>query len=165
MAFVVEDGTGKQDANSYADVSFADAYFSERGVAAWTGDAGVKQQALIKATDYIDLRFSVWFKGVVLNPDQALSFPRTGILGVSGVPVRLAKAACEYALRALSAELTSDPVVDDSCLQVASKTEKIGPITETTDFVAGARRIFKPYPAADMLITGLFRPVNSLVRS
>jgi hypothetical protein len=36
MALIVEDGTGKTDANSYSSVATADTYFALRGITAWT---------------------------------------------------------------------------------------------------------------------------------
>lgn len=57
MAFIVEDGTGKKGATSYATVAYFRAYMADRGidVTTWT-DAEV-QACLIKATDYIDTRW------------------------------------------------------------------------------------------------------------
>jgi hypothetical protein len=36
MALEVEDGTGKADAEAYADVAYVDAFYTARGVTAWT---------------------------------------------------------------------------------------------------------------------------------
>ena len=47
MAIVTEDGTGKSDAQSYLSLADADAYFTARGVSAWTGSNAVKEAALI----------------------------------------------------------------------------------------------------------------------
>lgn len=159
MSFVVEDGTGLENANSYASVSFADSYFEDRGNTIWaaaTDDA--KEQALVRATDYLDNRFT--FKGDPLDEDQALQFPIHDEDDPDAeqvdLPNKLKQATCEYALRALSATLAPDPVVDDSGLLVTSKTEKVGPIEESTTYSdARAVQPFKPYPAADMLLRGL----------
>ena len=52
---IVEDGTGLPNADSYVSVEFADTYFSARGVSVWaTLTNTVKEQLLIKATDFID---------------------------------------------------------------------------------------------------------------
>ena len=59
MSFVLEDGSGVIDSNSYADVAFADAYFSDRKVVAWTGITSSKQAALISATDYIETYYNL----------------------------------------------------------------------------------------------------------
>jgi hypothetical protein len=158
--FVAEDGTGLIDANSYCTVSFANDYFTERGNLTWD-DAftDAKEVALIKATDYIELRFANKFKDSTLFPDtpQALSFPRTGKIAI---PVQLLRATCEYALRALSAELTADISND---LVVDTTTERvIGPI-KTVDSISHAgndvqyKKTFNRYPAADSLIKQLLK--------
>ena len=49
MAFVVEDGTGISNSNSYAPVAFADSYFADRNQAEWVGTDEVKKAALIRA--------------------------------------------------------------------------------------------------------------------
>lgn len=156
MAFVPEDGTGLVDANALADVAFADAYFTDRAVAAWTGEDGAKQAALIKATDYVEGRWSARFAGAEQFPDnpQALSYPRTGIGWDGAVPTGIQRAVCEYALRALSKPLAPDPKVDASGFPVQGSRKKVGPIETETTYVAGVTtpNAFVPYPAADMLI-------------
>ena len=113
MAFVAEDGTGLEDANSLCDVAFADAYFADRVVTAWTGADAVKQGALIRATDYVEGRWALKFKGSEQFPEvQGLSFPRLEIGWDDAVPVGIKRAVAEYALRALANPLAPDPVVD-----------------------------------------------------
>src|SRR5687767_9009814 len=132
MAFTPEDGTGLADANSYADVAFADAYFLDRGNTAWAALATEAKQAnLILATDYIDMVFGQRFAGCREEDEQALEFPRTLW---DGVPVNVKKAASEYALRASASPLAPDIEVDPSGYQVSRKFEKVGPIEERTDF-------------------------------
>lgn len=164
MAFVPEDGTGLENANSYVDVAFADEYFADRGIAAWTGSDTVKQQALIRATDYVENRFN--FKDAPFSEDQALHFPtldyETGL--VAEMPVNLKKAVCEYALRALTATLAPDPTVDDTGGRVIAKTEKVGPLEESTQYSESEPiQRFRPYPAADILLKGLVEDTSNRV--
>ena len=99
---VVEDGTGKADANSYASVEYADDYFSARGVSAWAAlETEAKEQALIRATDYIDNIFQ-WY-GKKLTTEQALRFPRQNIKDyegqdITGIPAVLKQAVCDAAV-------------------------------------------------------------------
>lgn len=168
MAFVAEDGTGLINANSLCSVSFANAYFADRGNAAWKGTDPVKQAALIRATDYVEMRWSARFKGEVQFPDtpQALSFPREDIGYDGQVPEGVQKAIAEYALRALSGPLTTDPTVDVSGLQVQSSRKKVGPIeTETSYKEGGTVALFRAYPAADGLIAPFLKRVGGLVRN
>lgn len=161
MAFTVEDGTGVAGANAYIEVAFADAYFTDRGVTAWTGDNATKQAAIIKATDYIETRWGDKFKGSPehLDPRQPLGFPRACLYDragqlVEGIPEKLKKATAEYALRALSGELMPDPTVDASGAMVIGNRQKVGPIeTEVTYAASMGVKTLKPYPAADRLLS------------
>ncbi len=65
MTLVVEDGTGIYEANSYAGLSYAQAYLSRRNRAtSWNAASIIAQEAaLIAATDYIDKRFGAKFLG------------------------------------------------------------------------------------------------------
>lgn len=158
MGFIVEDGTGLENALSLVSVEFADNYFTQRGNQTWLAlNLEQKQVNLVKATDYINIRFN--YKNEVVNKDQSLSFPRKEI----GLPVDVLKACCEYAIRANSGELTPDIEQDASGLLVTAKTEKIGPIEESYTF-AGATasdvRSFKRYPAADNLLRKYIKTVG-----
>ena len=160
MAFVVEDGTGISNSNSYAPVAFADSYFADRNQAEWTGTDEVKKAALIRATDYIELRFSNLFFGEKKVASQALSFPRISDR-FSEMPVALQRACCEYALRTLSVKLLPDPVIDPTGQGLERTRERVGPIeTETRYQYQGpgtVRTIIRPYPFADGLLKDLIR--------
>src|SRR5512135_1996645 len=76
LAITKEDGTGRPDANSYADVADADGYFDAHLYAlAWTGaTADRKAAALVMATRLIDSQFQ--FNGFRAHSEQALQWPR-----------------------------------------------------------------------------------------
>lgn len=99
---IVEDGTGLADADSYVSVTFADNYFSARGVSAWEGlDSAKKEQALVRATDFIDNMFQ-WY-GKKLTVSQGLRFPRVKLFDyegqeIAGIPVVLKQAVCDAAV-------------------------------------------------------------------
>lgn len=63
--FVVEDGTGRYEANSYAGLAYAQSYLGRRNrTALWDAATREAQEAaLIAATDYIDKRFGRAFLG------------------------------------------------------------------------------------------------------
>lgn len=166
MAFTVEDGTGVADANSYAALDFANDYFTERAVAGWTGADDVKQAALIRATDYIEGRFGQRFIGDKVDAAQSLSWPRTdaGDYGEDEVPIKLQRATCEYALRALTAALAPDPLVDDSGVTVVTVRKKLGPLEKQLQVVgSGYPQLIRAYPSADMLLNGLLNPAAGRV--
>lgn len=111
MAFVVETGAGVPNANSYASVSAADGYVADRGIAGWTPlTNSVKEQALIKATDYLEATYRDAWKGNRITATQSLSWPRSNVivdgflLPADTVPFAVEYACIEMALRAASGE-------------------------------------------------------------
>ena len=76
LTIIKEDGTGKVDANSYANVADGDAYFDGHLYAtAWTAaTTGNKEKALVFATRLIDSQFQ--FNGWRSHDNQALQWPR-----------------------------------------------------------------------------------------
>ena len=85
--FVVEDGTGKDDAVSYASIDSADDYHERRGNAAWDDlSDDQKRAALVLSTDFIEQEFGQRFKGMRVSSSQSLSWPRIGVI-VNGFDV------------------------------------------------------------------------------
>jgi hypothetical protein len=163
MAFTVEDGTGVANANSLCSVAVADAYFTERGNAAWTGADSLKQIALIKATDYIEARWGRRLYGTVIDVMQALCFPRTGIANVDEdeVPLLVQRACAEYALRALTKPLQPDPVPDTGGRVVAEKVVRVGPLETKTRYEERTPLLLsQDYPVPDSLMRGFTRPAG-----
>lgn len=164
MAFTVEDGTGLPDANSYAAVAYADEYFLERGITAWTGNNTAKEGWLIQATDYIEQVFGARFIGERMTDTQALSWPRRYAVTRGGteiaddvVPQTLVRACCQYALRAISGPLMPDPAVDPTGFSVVTTRKKVGPIEKEFRVMgsSGSPILIRSYPAADTLMTSL----------
>jgi hypothetical protein len=129
LTLIKEDGTGKPDANSYADVADADSYFDGHLYAtAWTAaSATSKAAALVMATRLIDAEFQ--FNGFKAHDAQTLQWPRekcpdpdaslvsVSVLGWVGdnfvepdlVPAAVVQATCEMARELLIADRTSSP--------------------------------------------------------
>ena len=103
--------------------------------------------------------------------EQPLAFPRAALYSrdgaaIEGVPLKLRQATVEYAVRALSAPLAPDPTYDASLVGVQRKREKVGPIEEETEYVAGAVRLAAiPYPAADQLLTEFLSGTGGAIRA
>jgi len=173
MTLIVENGTGIANANSYTTESFADAYFADRGNGAWSlATTANKEKALVKATDYIELRFADRFKGN-LSPDATtLSWPRQYVYDRKGkliglvVPNDIQKATCEYAVRALSADLLPDPTVASSGQAVKRTVDIVGPIETEIEYEGGASRpdLIRPYPIADKLLVYWITGVGGVIR-
>ena len=129
LTLIKEDGTGKVDANSYADVADADAYHAGHLYAtAWkAATADQKAVALVMATRLIDAEYQ--FGGVKTMDSQALLWPRyrcvdpdrdpmvrVGRLTIwenwvpeNLVPKNVMAATCEMARELLIADRTASP--------------------------------------------------------
>ena len=155
MAFTVEDGTGKADANAYCTVEFANEYHKDRGNAAWTGAGSAKQAAIIRATTYIESMFT-WATGYRWSSTQRLSWPRAEAEDIDGnyydtdeVPLAVQEATAELAVRALSQVL-----IDDS--ERIAKREKVGEL-EVEYEQPGGGSVVSRYP----IVEGLLRHLTS----
>ena len=154
MTIVVEDGTGLSIAVSYGDVTGFRAYHAARGNdTARCASDGEVEYGLVRATDYIDMRFTSRARGCKVASSQALSWPREYAYDKDGldldlVPAQVVKALYEYALIALMSPdgLTPTPAVGFSTENaegvvktgvtgsVRRKSEKVGPIEEDTHY-------------------------------
>jgi len=116
MAIIVEDGTGLSTAECYISVADATTYFSNRGITTWAAIASdaLREAALRKSTDYMTATYRDRWEGVRYTEDQALDWPRSGVVrdswavGYDEVPVEVERACAELALKAVSAELNPD---------------------------------------------------------
>ena len=138
MALTIEDGTGVAGADSYLSVANADSYHAAMGNAAWAEEEeAVKEQALRQAALYIDRVWGSRFSGVPSTSTQGLEWPRLGSCDRNGfsmdhkVPAKVATAASELALRALSNDLQPDL---DWGGVIKKQTSMIGPIREETEY-------------------------------
>lgn len=155
MAFVVEDGTRKADANSYNSEAEFRAHHADRGVDVTAMTQAEVEACLVNGTDYLDKRFGRRYRGYRASKAQALEWPRTSAFddddySLDGVPRQLKLALNEYGLIAhqLGGQLapvpgneftTVDPATGDVTTQaVSGKTEKVGPITEATQYGTSA---------------------------
>jgi len=129
LTLIKEDGTGKADANVYANLGDGDAYHAGHLYAsAWTAaSADQKAVALAMASRLIDAEYQ--FGGVKSVDSQALQWPRyrcpdpdrdatlgVGLLLTSNnwvpedsVPKAVVQAACELARELLIADRTAAP--------------------------------------------------------
>ena len=117
LTLVKEDGTGRSDANAYANAADGDAYHEGHLYAtAWTGALlASKEAALVMATRLIDGQFQ--FDGVRVNEAQALQWPRedcrdpdgADFLASDAVPKAVMNATCEMARELLVADRTAAP--------------------------------------------------------
>ncbi len=78
MAFVVEDGTGKADSNSYVSVAEADTYFTDRGNTEWIALTNEQKETyLILSAQWMDAEYCSKYIGYRKTEEQAMEWPRS----------------------------------------------------------------------------------------
>ena len=168
--FVVEDGTGKSDANSNLSVAGADQYHENNSASTdWSGATQAdKEKAIRLATQYLDVRYDGSLKGCRSNEDQALAMPRTGIEDSDGyyydsdeMPQRWLDATAELALRVIEGDTLLDDITKPGTIKSQSVT--VGPIKKSIKYMGGYNQ-FKGYPLIDGLVRPLIKNNSSLER-
>jgi hypothetical protein len=156
MAFVVQGDVPVTSANAYVDVPYFVSYHTDRGTDVSSHSEVDMKFAIVRATQYLDMRFEYVGERVLSN--QELEWPRQFAYddrgnSVAGLPVAVKWAVCEYALRALTAELMADPAqADDSGRSVKVREAAVGPIVEKIEYERGAIYSMPDYPIADRML-------------
>jgi hypothetical protein len=171
MALVHEDGTGKADAESFASVADADAYFVKYGAsAAWTAaDDATKEVGLRTAARRMRALYRGAWIGRRYLETQALSWPRSEAWDEDGylishtiVPPAVRDANTILAGNHVDGDDLMADVSDDAA--VTSESVKIGPIAVAQEF-AGAKPVEKQYPLVDELLRPLLIGTNRTIRA
>jgi hypothetical protein len=156
MALIIQDENGTvEDANSYISLAFFKSYHDARGNSYSAYSDGALEAAIVRATDYLDQRFA--FIGERQNDFQTTQWPRLNGYDrddryVDGVPLEVKKATAEYALIAAGASLNPAPTRDAFGRKVQSRSESVGPISESFTYAQGAVFELPKYPAADQIL-------------
>lgn len=157
MSFTVEDGTGLSTANSYTSVADADSYFADHGVPTdWAAaSSGAKQVALVKATQYLDAKYKLRWKGCKKLSTQKLDWPRYGAydsneywIDSESVPSQVKDAACQLANSALTAELFT---TETSPGAISYERSKVGPVEQEIHYTGGKTQQVKYTLAVELL--------------
>jgi hypothetical protein len=162
-------------ADSYFTLVEADAYFSSRGVTAWTGADAVKETAARRGTSYLDNQYRDRWVGIRATQPQVLAWPRVDgsrgnqttrglgyawtfplfdidgfLLSDATVPAQIKRAAMEVALLALTGATLEPTLVRGG--QIKSISQGVGPLQESITYTDGA-------PAVDryLVVEGLLR--------
>jgi hypothetical protein len=132
LTLIKEDGTGKVDANSYANSADGDAYYDGHLYAtAWTAaSAPNKEKALVMATRLIDAEYQ--FAGWKTTAEQALQWPRMSCRNPDGeddlptdaVPKAVQDATCELARELLIVDRTGAPAGEGLRYEVDGTLQK-----------------------------------------
>lgn len=138
---ITETGEGRSDSESYISVADATAYHAARGNAAWgaLSNDTIREQLLRKATDAMLQMFANRWAGTRSSSTQALDWPRYNVPVKDGpanlpesygvrsyypsntVPLLVARACAELALKAATGDLVADGTQ-------AVIREKVGPL-------------------------------------
>jgi len=80
MTLIVEEGTGKSDANSYAsEVQFVALMTNMGKTTVAEADSDQIEAALVKATQYMSQKYRLLWKGSRVHVTQSLNWPRRGV--------------------------------------------------------------------------------------
>ena len=156
MALVIEDGSGKVEATSYADVAETRAYADARGFDLPAEDAKVEQH-LILAAEYLN---SKNWKGTQTNPFQRLAWPRSNVwlytfeIKKDEIPLLVKEAQMR-----LVCEMHKGVELQPNFTSAQVQSEQVGPIS-TSYFEAPAMR--PAITAVDDMLTRLTVGSNGL---
>lgn len=149
MALLVEDGTGKTEADAYVTLAEFRSYCSNRAMRYEAEDYAI-EAAIRSATEWIDTQAR--YKGARLKATQMREFPRSGLSDwsgyeVTGVPSRVKWACCEAAYKALT-----EPLYQDLDRGGMVTSESVGAVSVSYAADAPAGKVFmaavnmlKPY--------------------
>lgn len=150
MALTVETGNAGSTSDSYASAADADTYFADRGMTNWaTLSLNEKEQALRRATDYMQQTYRDRWAGLRTTSTQALDWPRWNVplkdlpgsygsgpayFSSSAIPSEVKMACIMLAFKAAAGDLAPD-------LGSQKASVKIGPIE--TSYFQGTRQATK----------------------
>lgn len=169
MALIVEDGSGRADAESYGSVAAASVYFTNLGNTAWGLLTTQQQEALLrKGTMYIDAQYGERMRGRKKSSTQALEWPRVEaydnsdyVIPSDTLPTRLLQATFEAALLSNTQDLLPTLSTPGS---IKSTVQKVAVITEEITYTGGASQI--PYVhKVHLLMSPLIYSTRRLQRS
>ncbi len=160
MAFTVQDDQATVDAaNAYVDVAAFDAWAADRGIDVSSFSAAEKQQAIVRATDYLDSFYGARYAGYQLRRLQGTLFPRGGVTSwLRGLPPALRQATYSMTNRALNlpAGLMPDPTFDATGQRVLEATDKVGPLETTRKYSEAytSGQLAREYPEITKMLQG-----------
>lgn len=171
MVLVVEDGTGKTNADAYDTLVAVDTYntsHANNSTYSALSDSD-KEKAIRLATQYLDNNFRNRWKGVRTTKDQSLAYPRAGVEDYDGyvfdsdvIPQVLKDAMAELAI--LSGTGTSLMPNLTSPGTIKSKRSRIDVIETSTEYMGGRSQIAW-FRLIDNLLRDLITSSDRIVRA
>lgn len=160
MALIIEDGTGKVDAESYVTIAEINDYAAKKGASFPIAGAAesAAEAAARRATSWLDGFYADRFPGRPTRQEQALEWPRSevewrgSILGSDVIPAPIKRACCEAAIRELASPNSLSPDVVQSERVVRSK---VGELEEQYADVGGVNASRPIITEIDGILAGL----------
>jgi len=163
MALIVEDGTGKPDAESYVSVADAGTYAAARGLTfpvSTAPEIALAEQALRRATELLDAKYGPRFAGTWAVDGQALAWPRLyasyrlSPISETTIPVQVIAATVQAAVRELAAPGSLSPDVTTG--QIV-KRERVEGAVEV-EYAVGSAGVASQTPVVS-IIDGILAPL------
>lgn len=164
MSLIVEDGTGKSDADSYDTVANASVYHAAYGNTEWADAAEAAQEiAMRQAFRYQNVSYD--WEAVKTTSTQSGAWPRTGATDASGyliapdaIPNQVKQAQYELALKALSESLLSDVSGEDKLSRVKVDVIEVeySPATGSQKRYAMADNLLRAFVLGNKNVVQLF---------
>ena len=162
MSLIVEDGSAKDSAQSYLDVTAVSAYLSARGMTSFTGLASdtLREAAILRGMRWLENRYRSRWKGRRTTNTQSLTWPRYGVKDADGwtiehdvIPQLVKDALCEAAEREAAEAGSLSPDLERGG-QVQSEKDVVGPIESSKTYFAGAPAT-TTFPAIEDMLRSL----------
>lgn len=169
MTFIVEDGTNVPNSNSYVDVTYADSYLGMFGYADWTSitDPVIKQNALVAATQAVELMYGQRYLSFPSRSVQSLLFPRyllivnrIQIISQGTIPDQLKRAVCEVALMSVQGSDIFPLPKTDNFLRSKKLAISGGPSKDVSWSKNPVTEQFLGFNKVELLLKPILRPVT-----
>ena len=170
MTLIVEDGTGKIDADSYTDLDYYRKYCTLRGydLSQYT-DPQLETQC-IRATLGTDVDYDTRYIGRRYTPAQALGWPRLGAVGtVTGrdydapaMPQPLIDAVCERAWRIATGEIGHVHTDHSSDRVVLSESKTVEGVGSKSYTYADTKTVWTP-STSDQVVAHLRKMLRDVL--
>jgi hypothetical protein len=170
MALIVEDGTGKSDAESYVSVADAIAwitkYYPTNDFLSKTTE---EQEAYCRqSTQYLDQKYGGRWVGDKNSKEQALDWPRKNAV-VDGYAVETDELPRDLEIGTFEAIIPfvagDDPLAPQETPGIITEeSATIGPISETTKY-SGGKSNYKRYPKVDTAVRAIIEETDFTERS
>ncbi len=164
IELILENGSGVENANTYADLAFCNTYHANLGNDGWDGTDEEKKQAILRAMAWME---TLSWAGVKLDIDNALEWPREGVVTPNGydfpedsVPWQVQDAVCEGALVEIVAKNALRPELSRGGAIKSQRVE--GAVS--VEYFAGAPSGVK-YTAINKLLLPYLKSVTQVRRA